>query len=65
MFFWLLRNYFKLNSFMKIKLNLCAIFSENILLWEIGYKIPYKDLTVWQKKLSDKFTNKLRKIEFK
>ena len=59
MVYWLILNYFKLNSFLKIKVNLITK------RWSIEYKTPYSKLTAKQKKMSDKLKDKIREIDSK
>lgn len=54
MFIWLIKNYFKLRTFMNIQ-----FFSDD-LLWKVDYKISYPLLSEKQKGLSDEFTRRLR-----
>jgi len=57
MFFWLIKNYFKLNKFMDIK------FFQNLLLWNVGFKISYNNLNPEQKILADKFIKRLKILD--
>ena len=57
MFFWPIRNYFKLNKFMNIK------FFHNSLLWTVGFKISYYNLNPKQKILADEFAKRLKILD--
>jgi hypothetical protein len=59
MFLWLIRNYFKLSTFMNIEINPLAIFYDG-LLWEVSYKKSHNSLNNEQKKLSDEFAVRLK-----
>jgi hypothetical protein len=58
MYWWLLRHYFKLNEFMNI--NLCP---SDGLSWTLDFKTSYDNLNEKQRKLADKFSSKLRKLD--
>jgi hypothetical protein len=59
MIWFLLRNYFTLRTFMNIKIN-----PFGNLKWEVDYKISHDELNDKQKKLSDKFIERLRVLDF-
>lgn len=60
MFWWLLKNYFKLNSFMYITFH---PFKQEYS-WKVSYKIKHNKLNDYQKKLSNEFINRLENLEF-